>query len=395
MTTEIAGEPLSTTYADYNISHVVGVTKAIQEVMASLLKDGEHYGTIPGTPKPTLLQPGADKLCVLFWLKPEFTVTERIVRDDLIMYEVKCVLKHRRTGEEWGEGDGACNSREKRYQSQTVEKTCPKCQKAGSIMRGKPDYAPKGRDGKPQPGFEKGGWLCWKKKDGCGVNFTDDDPEITGQEGQTKKDGVYDLQNTIRKMANKRAKVAAVLTAVAASDLFTQDLEDLTEAQAHYSPPKESAPPPSHLSVVATPGAGAPAESTREPGSDDDEEEIAGEPLERVWCYDPATGEQLREEPKASRSQIARIHILRVECGLTEDEYKARIKELFCKESTGELSVREASMALDKLEERKKRWGGAKERQAREAAKNNRKAQRAAPENVPPEMVELLNEHPE
>lgn len=388
---------LSTTYADYNISHVVGVTKAIQEVMQSLLKKDEHYGVIPGTPKPTLLQPGADKLCVLFWLRPEFIVSHRDVRDDFISYEVKCILKHRRTGEVWAEGDGTCNSKEKRYQSQTVEKTCPKCQKAGSIMRGKPEFAPKGRDGKPQAGFEKGGWLCWKKKDGCGVNFTDDDPEITGQEGQTKKDGVYDLQNTIRKMANKRAKVAAVLTAVAASDLFTQDLEDLTEAQAHYSPPKESAPPPSPLHVVpAEPGESGPANSTsREPGSDDAEpEEVAGDELERVWCYDPETGEQLRQEPKADRKQIARIHILRVECGLKEEEYHARLKDLTGKESTGELSVREASTVISKLEERKKRWGGAKERQAREDAKNARKAQRAAPENVPPEMREILDENP-
>jgi hypothetical protein len=373
MSTELAttDQTALTGYADFSIAHVIGQTKAIKEVMAAVMKDGEHYGVIPGTKgKPTLLQPGAEKLIMLFWLEVSFETVERIVRDDFIMYEVRAILRHRKTGEKWGEGMGACNSKEKRYQSQTNEKVCPKCSKP-AIIKGKKEYG--------------GGWLCWDKKGGCKAKFTDDDQAIVEQEGQTKKDSVYDLQNTIYKMACKRAKVAVVLNATAASDVFTQDLEDLSEVQAQYIPPKDAAPPTP--SPSPTPG-------EREPGSDDDEEEIAGEPLERVWCYDPATGEQLREEPKASRNQIARIHILRVECGLTEDEYKTRIKELFCKESTGELSVREASVALDKLEERKKRWGGAKERQARETAKNARKAQRAAPENVPPEMVELFNEHP-
>ncbi|MBW2646973.1 MAG: hypothetical protein JRE23_12530, partial [Deltaproteobacteria bacterium] len=37
----------------------------------------------------------------------------------------------------------------------------------------------------------------------------------------------WDLQNTIYKMACKRAQVAAVLNATAASDIFTQDVEDM------------------------------------------------------------------------------------------------------------------------------------------------------------------------
>lgn len=369
-------------YSQFSISHVVGQTKAIAEVMRAVMKDGEHYGVIPGTKgKPTLLQPGAEKIIMLFWLEVEFKTDHRTVQDDFISYEVKCILRHRRSGEKWGEGIGACNSKEKRYQSQTNEKVCPKCDKP-AIIKGKKEYG--------------GGWLCWKKKEGCGATFKDDDQAIVEQEGQTKKDSVYDLQNTIYKMACKRAKVSAVLNATAASDVFTQDLEDLQEAQAQYSPPppKEPAPPPSPLHVVpAESGASGPASSTsREPGSDGEEEEVAGEALERVWCYDPETGEQLREEPKADRKQVARIHILRVECGLTEDEYHKRIKDLFCKESTSQLSVREASIAIDKLEERKKRWGGAKEREAREAAKNERKARRAA--DVPPEMVEMLTEEP-
>jgi len=49
------------------------------------------------------------------------------------------------------------------------------------------------------------------------------------------RNGPWDIQNTLYKMACKRGLVAAVLNATAASDIFTQDLEDgniiLNEAQ--------------------------------------------------------------------------------------------------------------------------------------------------------------------
>ena len=32
----------------------------IQDLMRAVLREGEHYMTIPGTPKPSLLQNGAD-----------------------------------------------------------------------------------------------------------------------------------------------------------------------------------------------------------------------------------------------------------------------------------------------------------------------------------------------
>lgn len=44
--------------------------------------------------------------------------------------------------------------------------------------------------------------------------------------------GVYDLKNTVRKVAEKRAIVAAVLAVTGASRLFTQDLDDNAELRA-------------------------------------------------------------------------------------------------------------------------------------------------------------------
>src|SRR3990167_9089042 len=43
----------------------------IQEVMAAVMQDKVHYGTIPGCgDKPTLLKPGAEKLALTFRLRP-------------------------------------------------------------------------------------------------------------------------------------------------------------------------------------------------------------------------------------------------------------------------------------------------------------------------------------
>jgi len=199
---------------------VLAQTTAIQRCMQSVMRPGEHYGVIPGTtkpgekPKPTLLQPGADKLGLMFHLRPEYEIVSRTETDTFIAREVRCRLYHIQTGECWGEGMGSANSREAKYQNQAMAKVCPKCSKP-AIIRGKEEYG--------------GGWICFTKKDGCGAKFKADDKAITEQSGQVNADKLWDLHNTITKMANKRARVAAVLTATAASDIFAQDLEDLEE----------------------------------------------------------------------------------------------------------------------------------------------------------------------
>jgi hypothetical protein len=71
-----------------------------------------------------------------------------------------------------------------------------------------------------------------------------------------------DLANTILKMAKKRALIDAVLTATAASDIFTQDIEDLPpEYQAGEAPaPAQNKPaPPPRQSASGTQNPNNPA----------------------------------------------------------------------------------------------------------------------------------------
>lgn len=190
----------------------------IQDVMASVMKNGEHYGTIPGCgPKPTLLKPGAEKLSTTFRLAPSYEIRRNDIQNGHREYELICTLTHIISGQVVGQGVGACSTMETKYRYRKAEQKCPKCGKE-TIIKGKKEYG--------------GGWLCFGKKGGCGVKFKDGDPAIENQSMvRIEHDNPADYYNTVLKMAKKRAHVDAVLTATAASDIFTQDVEDMANGE--------------------------------------------------------------------------------------------------------------------------------------------------------------------
>ena len=58
--------------AERSIEELVAQSQKIRQAMEQAMEVGHHYGKIPGTPKPTLLKPGAEKLCLLFRLDPQY-----------------------------------------------------------------------------------------------------------------------------------------------------------------------------------------------------------------------------------------------------------------------------------------------------------------------------------
>lgn len=188
----------------------------IARIQRALMKPDVDYGVIPGTKKPTLLKPGAEKLCLAYSLAADFA-PQRTTGDGAsapaIGYLTRCDLH---LGDLDGPivavGYGAANSWEVRYRYRQAERTCPKCGKA-AIIRGSEQYG--------------GGWVCWKKKDGCGAKYLTADQAIVGQDaGQVENPEPWDLDVTLAKMAEKRAHIDATLRATGASALFTQDMED-------------------------------------------------------------------------------------------------------------------------------------------------------------------------
>jgi hypothetical protein len=195
---------------------VVAQARLIQDVMEKIMKKDEHFGTIPGTKKPSLYKPGAEKLSVTFRLVPKYEIKQTDMAAGHREYQVVCTLIHAPTGQFFGQGVGSCTTMEGKYRFRKAEQKCPECGKDGTIIKGRQEYG--------------GGWLCFQKKGGCGVKFKDGDERIENQNmGRVEHDNPADYYNTVLKMAKKRAHVDAVLTATAASDIFTQDIEDMPE----------------------------------------------------------------------------------------------------------------------------------------------------------------------
>lgn len=177
------------------VSSIVGTLNKITQVQAAVqkeLKQGHDYDTIPGTSKPTLLKPGAEKLLMMFGLTSEYEFLDKIEDYDkgIFAYTMKCILS--RNGQKITEGVGSCNSKENKYRWRWI----------------KEDDLPLGVDKDSLK----------KKTNNWGKT-----------EYQMENDEIYSQANTILKMAKKRAQVDATLTVASLSELFTQDMEDMKE----------------------------------------------------------------------------------------------------------------------------------------------------------------------
>jgi hypothetical protein len=143
-----------------NLQQIQGTLTKItqfQQLVQSQLKQNHDYGIIPGTPKPTLLKPGAEKILMLMGLRSEFEIVDstRDFEKGFFQYQVRCKLY--RGDILITEGLGAANTKESRY----------------------------------------------------------------------LKHDPYTIDNTVLKIAKKRALIDAVLLVASLSEVFTQDLEDI------------------------------------------------------------------------------------------------------------------------------------------------------------------------
>lgn len=179
----------------------------IEQIQKAIMRENTDYGVIPGTNKPTIYKPGAEILNKMARISPSFSVTSRYGdggRSPHIHYRVACHLHEGgKDGPIICEGVGSANSWEKKYRYRTAGPGCPTC---GMELR---------------QSKQADEWYCWRKKGGCGATF----PLDAHKGGTTENPDPFELDNTILKMAKKRAYNDATLTAHAASGIFTQDLE--------------------------------------------------------------------------------------------------------------------------------------------------------------------------
>lgn len=196
----------------------------IQQVMQAVMRDGEHYGVIPGTSreghpgKKSLLKSGAEKLCFTFGLSNRLEIQTDNLPNGHREYRIICNLFDR-VGNQRGQGVGSASTMESKHRYRgAAGKPCPKCGTMAA-KASKKEYG--------------GGYYCDQKAGGCGWQTKAGTAEAKALDliaaVRAENQDPADQYNTVLKMAKKRALVDAVLTATAASDIFAQDLEDLED----------------------------------------------------------------------------------------------------------------------------------------------------------------------
>jgi len=203
-----------------SVDEVTAQIEKIQRLMESVLKPDEHYGVIPGTKKKSLYKSGAEKICFTFRLLPKFEIIKTDLGNGHREYAVTCNIYHS-NGAWCGQGVGSCSTMESKYRWRKTERLCPDC---GAAAIKKSNY--------PDKDTGKKGWYCNKNMDGCGAQFQAGDPEIEKQEvGKKENPDIADQYNTCLKMAKKRSHVDGTITATAASDIFSQDVDEPEHAK--------------------------------------------------------------------------------------------------------------------------------------------------------------------
>lgn len=222
---------------ELSVDEIVRKVEKVREVAARVMKEDIHFGTIPGTQKPTLYKPGAEILGLTFMMSPKYEGERNPI--DLgnghREYIIRCDMYHKVTGRFLGSGVGSCSTMESKYRFRPgpVEPTGkPVPSEYWDFRKSDPKKAQELIGGK---GFST------KKIDGkwqiCRAGEVVENPNIS------------DTYNTVLKIGAKRAYIDATLKATAASEVYTQDQEDILENdEVHYGAsagePQEQAPPP-------------------------------------------------------------------------------------------------------------------------------------------------------
>ena len=295
-----------------DIQSAMARRQTVMEYTRRMMVPKVDFGVVPGTgDKPTLLKPGAEKLASLFGLSPLFEAVERVMDwtgdahggEPFFYACYRCTLT--RGDLVAGQGVGSCNSWEKKYRYRNVypEKATQE-EKANGRLETRT-----GRNGRQYQVYI------------------------------VKNPDPADVVNTIDKMAQKRALVAAVLIAVNASELFTQDVEDYSDVidgdwqpatAVKTTPP---APAQSRPAQQATPANGKTkaAQTAVDPGPPSDEDtaisEANGDFANVAAAFlgtDALTikrrmGELKLSVPRTGQQRIEVYHALKADLGHADD----------------------------------------------------------------------------
>ena len=215
------------------LDEYASLIKTRDSFIKSYLKRGKDFDKIRGWQKEGLLEPGAEKLCELFNLRPEFEIVRHQVDFDrtipFISYWVKCTLYRKDTNKKMGDAIASCNTMEEKYRYRWLKK----------------EELPPGVDPANLP----------SKKTSYGTKY------------RTVNEETGALDNTIVQIAEKRAYVAAVRKATQTSDRFVSgeepfrnggnkpvdaEYEEVPSGKPTTETEKPASPPPSGKITLST-----------------------------------------------------------------------------------------------------------------------------------------------
>jgi len=264
--------------------------KTIQDVMKQVMQKDVDFGVIPGTQKPTLYKPGAEKLCVTFRLSADDPSIEA-VPDDVgdIRYRVRVPVRAS-NGVIVAVGVGECSTGEEKYRWRRPVHI-KEFEAANDDQRR----------------------VKWQR---------------SGDAWQQVRVNPADVANTVLKMAHKRAYVHAVVMATAAGAIFTQDLEDLPEevrdaaddGQDQRRPPVQ---PPQRRSEAAAAGP-RPATSTPTPASNGGERKVSEAQANRLF----AIARNIGYQPDEYKAWLKREHGLDSDKDILFKDYDRIVKSI-------------------------------------------------------------------
>jgi len=251
----------------------------IQHVMEKVMKQGTHFGKIPGCGDAmTLLKPGAEKLASVFRLAVDPQI-EDLSTADSVRYRIKCRITHQGTGLLLGVGVGEASSNESKW-------------------KWKRAYQDEWDETPPDMRRKKISTYQGRKETTLQVRM---DPA--------------DVANTVLKIAKKRAQVDGILTVTAASDIFKQDLEDMPEELLEQMAESEKA------SIKGPQRASAPEAPKQEAAKPQAAPKAAPEPESKT----------ITEKDRKDLWTNAKKH------GVTAEAIKARMREVYKIESAMDL----------------------------------------------------------
>jgi hypothetical protein len=170
-----------------DVAQAVQRRKMVVSLVGEMMKDGEHYGKLPGTSQKMLFKPGAELLATFFGLEVSVTMTGQKEDWDkgIFAYTYKAVALH--GGQRIAECEGTCTNYEKKYRFLWI--------------KAKPPESKEEQDRMMAMGEARRGDYGWQER--------------------IENPNPFDLINTVKKMAQVRAYKGAVILATNSSAFFS------------------------------------------------------------------------------------------------------------------------------------------------------------------------------